>query len=108
MHEFYESCTLNKVQLDKSLRSSPDVIHLLLGFVLRSLQGCLCTCRRHASGLVWTGRCQVPGNPEQERRAAEILASMPEDQRKNAARLGFVAIGLRKRGPSFESISEEI
>jgi hypothetical protein len=33
---------------------------------------------------------------------------MPEDQRKNAARLGFVAIGLHKRGPSFESISEEI
>jgi hypothetical protein len=46
--------------------------------------------------------------PEHERRAAEILASMPEDHRKNAARLGFVAIGLRKRGPSFESISEEI
>lgn len=50
----------------------------------------------------------MPTKPELVKRAAEILAAMPPDQRKNAAKLGFVALELRKRGPSFECVSEEI
>lgn len=45
---------------------------------------------------------------EIDRRAAEILARMPELERRNAARLGFVSLGIRLRAPSFVAETVDI
>ena len=42
------------------------------------------------------------------RQAAHILAQMPADHRKNAARLGFVTLGLFQRGPSWVASTIDI
>ena len=45
---------------------------------------------------------------EHERKAAEVLAKMPEQERQNAARLGFVALGIKMIPPSFASDTQDI
>ena len=35
------------------------------------------------------------------RAAASVLATMSDEQRQNAARLGYVTLGLHQRGPSW-------
>jgi hypothetical protein len=42
------------------------------------------------------------------RTAANILAKMPKEQRENAARLGFVTLGLHQRGPSWVASTIDI
>ena len=43
----------------------------------------------------------TPMLTESGRVAASILAQMPPEHRQNAARLGFVTLGLCQRGPSW-------
>lgn len=45
---------------------------------------------------------------EHELKAAEVLAKMPEQERQNAARLGFVALGIKMIPPSFASDTQDI
>ena len=45
---------------------------------------------------------------DQAKKAAEMLARMPEQDRANAARLGFVTLGIRLISPSFVSDTVDI